>query len=244
MPFQLDHLDVTEIVRPIESGMTQPFLCQLADDQLYAVKGRGALAAGLIGEVVAGWLGKQLGLPIPDFVIAEMPPGLVAAYADQMLISAVGAGPAFGSLWQEPVETMGTPLLATFPNEVLAKIYAFDHWIMNSDRTLTEHGGNPNMLVKLDTGGLVVIDHNLAFSGSYHPDELMVHACRNAWTSMSRHYLFREELSGAMGGALLAIDDVVGVLPTEWVEAAPDFLPYVLEVVSRVSQPGFWGELQ
>ncbi|QBM77413.1 hypothetical protein E2E30_17790 [Sphingomonas sp. AAP5] len=224
--------------------MTQPFLCQLADDQLYAVKGRGALVHGLIAETIAGCLGRQIGLPIPDFVLAEMPASLVRGFGDPTLESAIGEGTAFASLWQEPVETIATPFLKTIPQRLLAKIYAFDHWIMNGDRTLTEHGGNPNLLVRLDSNSLIVIDHNLAFSNTYHHRELAVHACRPAWIKMSRDFVFCEELFAAMDTALAMLNDITGQLPGAWIEASGDFVERISQTVSRAGQRGFWDEME
>lgn len=169
MTVRLDILDIVEIVQPIASGMTQPILCHLDDGQLYAVKGRQALRQGLIAEVVAGFLGRELGLPIPPFAVGRMPTSLIRHHGDPDVAHAIGDGPVFASAWQEPIQPVTPVILAQQNASLSCWLYVFDYWIANGDRTLTEHGGNPNLFVRLEDGALIVIDHNLAFATSYIP---------------------------------------------------------------------------
>lgn len=243
MAFKLETFEIVGVVRAIKSGMTQPYLCQLADEGLYAVKGRAALHKGLIAEVVAGWLGQKLGVPIPPFTLADMPRSLLDLHEDQLLTSSIGAGKLFASLWQEPVEAMVMPLLAKMSHIVLAKVYAFDHWIMNGDRTLTEHGGNPNLMIELDSNSLIAIDHNLAFSDNYHSSELSLHACRDAWVRMSRDFVFCDELHEQMRNALGDLDEIFDQLPDQWIEEERDFLVFIRRSLARINQRQFWKEL-
>lgn len=243
MAFKLEAFEVVEVVRPIESGMTQPYLCQLADERLYAVKGRAALNKGLIAEVVSGWLGQNLGIPIPFFALGDLPRTLLDYYDDRELSRSIGSGTLFASLWQEPVEAMVMPLLRQMPSETLATIYAFDHWIMNGDRTLSEHGGNPNLMIELDSNSLIAIDHNLAFSDSYKPSELALHACREAWFTKSRDFIFCDQLHENMHGLIADLDDIFGQLPDRWVEEESEFLAFVRRTINRVDELDFWEEL-
>lgn len=73
MTLAIDQRLVREIIAPTSSGMTQPYLCRLSDDQLYAVKGKRAQAHGLLAEVYAAVLGQALGLPIPDYAGRHTP---------------------------------------------------------------------------------------------------------------------------------------------------------------------------
>jgi hypothetical protein len=47
-------------------------------------------------------------------------------------------------------------------------VLIFDLWVENEDRTLTEKGGNPNLLWKSDESKLYVIDHNLNFDDTFN----------------------------------------------------------------------------
>lgn len=230
-------------MRPIESGMTQPYLCQLADERLYAVKGRAALNKGLIAEVVSGWLGQNLGIPVPYFALGDLPRSLLECYDNPELSRSIGSGTLFASLWQEPVEAMVMPLLRQMPSETLATIYAFDHWIMNGDRTLSEHGGNPNLMIELDSNSLIAIDHNLAFSERYNPSELALHACREAWFGKSRDFIFCDQLHENMHRTIADIDEIFDQIPDQWVEEELDFLDLIRRTLNRVNDLVFWEEL-
>ncbi len=179
-----DRLQVVEIIRPLKSGMTQPYQCRLEDDQLYAVKGLGALPEGLLSEVCAASLGKAMGLPIPDFVIAEIPASLIRVSGDAEVSRSLGVGTGFASHWQNACEPLTPTIRDRQRPEFLATLYAFDHWIANGDRSLGDEEGNPNLLYSLTDKKLVVFDHNLAFSTSYRAAELAFHAGRRSWQAI------------------------------------------------------------
>ncbi|MBB5281067.1 HipA family kinase [Pacificimonas flava] len=243
MAFKLEALEIVEVVRPIQSGATQPYLCQLADERLYAVKGRAALNKGLIAEVVSGWLAQNLEIPVPFFALGNLPRPLLDSYEDQRLSTSIGSGTLFASLWKEPVEAMVMPLLQQMPSDTLATIYAFDHWIKNGDRSLSERGGNPNLMVELDSNSLIAIDHNLAFSNSYRCSELTLHACRGAWGKKRSNNVFICQLCENMRRLTASLDEIFGQLPNEWVEDENDFLTSIRSTLYRVNQQAFWDEL-
>lgn len=245
MTLRLDMIDIVEIVQPIASGMTQPFLCHLDDGQLYAVKGRGALRKGLIAEVVAGFLGRELELPIPPFVIGRMPTSLVRHHGDPDAAHAIGDGLVFASAWQEPVQPVTPVNLSQQNPALLCWLYAFDHWIANGDRTLSEHGhGNPNLFVRLEDGALVVIDHNLAFSASYDPaQDLSFHAARPAWQRMRHRDPLKAAMMAGMTNAARLLPDIFHALPEEWLDGQADFLDTIAARLRRHDDPGFWAEL-
>ncbi|MEE4453738.1 HipA family kinase [Novosphingobium resinovorum] len=134
--------EIVEIVRPTDSGVTQPYQCRLADDNLYAVKGRGATARGLMAEIACATLGRAIGLPIPDFCIGVMDEKLLEASGDSYVSSSLGAGECFASLWIEPTDVFSLSMKRHVDIKELAKLFVFDHWINNGDRTLTPMGGN------------------------------------------------------------------------------------------------------
>lgn len=245
MTLRLDILDIVEIVQPIASGMTQPFLCHLEDGQLYAVKGRQALRQGLIAEVVAGCLGRAVGLPIPRFAIGRMPMSLIRHHDDRQVAHAIGDGPVFASAWQEPIQPV-TPVILTEQDPLLlARLHIFDHWIANGDRTLTELGGNPNLFIHLENRALVVIDHNLAFAPAYDPDrELPLHAGRPAWERIRDRDRVRDGMTADMGRATANLPGIFDLLPEEWLDGQADFLDIIPKILRRHANPRFWAELE
>lgn len=239
-----DRLRVVEIIRPLKGGITKPYQCRLEDDRLYAVKGRGALAHGLLAEVCAATLGKGMGLPIPDFVIAEIPAVLTTATADPAISQALGEGTGFASLWQDAYETL-TPTIRDNQNAAfLAKLYVFDHWIANGDRSLGDQDGNPNLLYDLARKKIIVFDHNLAFSANYEPSELAVHAGRRAWQAVGRSNGFMRRMSEIMAAARLEFNALVTELPEEWIDQCPEFVDTATRILDRFNVPQFWAELE
>jgi len=238
-----DRLQVVEIIRPIKSGYTQPYQCRLEDDQIYAVKGCGALTEGLLAEVCAASIGQAMGLPVPDFVIAELPAELIMTSGDPELVRSIGIGLGFASLWQNACEPLTPTIRDRQSPELLATLYAFDHWIGNGDRSLGEEEGNPNLLYDLSDKKLIAFDHNLAFSTGYNPLELAVHAGRRSWQAIGRSNSFIPGLVGKMATSRLAFNAMVGDLPDEWIEERPDFSAIAAARLDRYLTTEFWAEL-
>jgi hypothetical protein len=244
MALPLETLDIVEIVRPIDSGMTRPFLCQLDDDQLYAVKGREALRHGLAAEVIAGCLGQAMGLPIPPFVIGRMPRSLLHHHGDTQVARAIGEGPVFASAWQEAIQPVTPAILDAQPPILMAQLYVFDHWIGNGDRSLTEHGGNPNLFVRLESHALVAIDHNLAFALDYDAGrELPLHAGRSAWNGLRNRDVLYARIDARMTEALTLFPAILDSLPEEWLDGQDSLLDHVATMLDRRNAPSFWAEL-
>lgn len=238
-----DRQQIVEVIQPLKSGFTQPYLCRLDNDQLYAVKGRSALPEGLLAEACAATLGQAMGLPIPDFVIAEIPPALIAAYSDAELANSLGVGLGFASLWQNACEPLTPAIRDQQSPTFLATLYAFDHWIANGDRSLGAEEGNPNLLYKLEDKKLVVFDHNLAFSSSYVAEELGAHAGRRSWTAIGRSREFLQDLREKMARSREVLNGLVGDLPDEWLDERPDFVAGANRTLDRSANPQFWAEL-
>lgn len=238
-----DRIRVVEIIRPTKSGHTQPYQCKLEDEQNYAVKGRGALTEGLLAEVSAAVLGQAMGLPIPDFVIAEIPKSLIISSGDCELRSSLGEGLGFASLWQNYCAPLTPTIRDDQSRTFLAKLYAFDHWIANGDRSLGDQEGNPNLLYQLADRRLVVFDHNLAFSPRYSAEELAYHAGRRSWSTIGKDGKFLSGLYDAMQIARRELDAALRYLPDEWIDERPNFIETMHATLDRVMTKRFWAEL-
>lgn len=234
---------MVEIIRPIESGSTEPFYCRLEDDQLYAVKGRQALPHGLMAEVYAGMIGTAMGLPVPPFAVADVSRSLLENFPGPSALQSLGEGPAFASLWQEPVETLAPSLVPLINRELLALTYFFDHWIGNGDRALTELGGNANLLYRFADKKVFVFDHNLAFWANYSSEELKTHVGNSAWKVCKGNQRFHTELLVGLGSAWSAVGGLENELPEEWLDGMPDFPEVALSFLRRVDTQEFWDEL-
>ena len=160
-------VQIVEVLRRSEQGVTRPFICRGDDDDVYFVKGVGAGRRSQIAEWIAGKLGLALGLPIAPFEIVDVPEELMEFDSGLELVD-LGAGPAFGSQRQEVMELTASAVQEV-PTELQQKLLAFDWWIRNADRLLTEKGGNPNLFWEPDSFELVIIDHNQAFDPDFDP---------------------------------------------------------------------------
>jgi hypothetical protein len=154
-------LEIREVLGRSDQGVTHPFICRASDGLIYYVKGRGTGYKSLKKEWAAGQLAKGFGLPIAPFEILNVPRELYEL--NRRALADLGYGPVFGSRKQEPVFEISMVERALVAPSLRADIAVFDWWIMNGDRTLSETGGNPNVLWSVVSSSLVVIDHNLAF---------------------------------------------------------------------------------
>jgi hypothetical protein len=137
-------------------------VCRAEDNRLYFVKGRGAGHSSLMKEWLAACLARSFELPIPDFEILEVPPDLINEASNGWLAD-LGEGFAFGSAEISQVTDISFDEAAAIDPALQQRIAVFDWWIKNGDRTLSQHGGNPNIVWQPLERKLWVIDHNLAF---------------------------------------------------------------------------------
>src|SRR4029077_13585096 len=74
----------TKYLTPFREGGSLPGLVEADDDGLYVVKFRGAAQGprALVAEVIAGELGRVIGLPVPELVFVDVDPGLTAEDPD------------------------------------------------------------------------------------------------------------------------------------------------------------------
>lgn len=210
-------LSIVEVLGRSEQGATKPFLCRGEDGYLYYLKGRDAGLKSLCNEWIAGNLAKAMGLPLPDFAIADVPTALVDG-SDRLDIKDLGAGLAFASKRLDGARELTWEESTHFPKETQAKVLLFDWWVQNEDRTLTQWGGNPNLLVTDDgnhASRLWVFDFNLAFDESFSPENFRANhvfrGVRGEWPDG-----FRQQMASDMAETLAQLDGFFSDLPLEW----------------------------
>lgn len=208
-------LAVTEIIRRLEQGTTQPFLVRAEDGALYVAKGREATRRGQMAEWICAHLARGLGLELPDFALLEVAEELARAFGQEG--RALGAGPVFGSRLESGVQEFWLPQLKSVSAETRLSLLAFDWWVENSDRSLTLHGGNPNLLWQASRTRLLVIDHNLAFDPDF--DEaafLAVHVFKEDADDLFGDLVRRLETADRLSAALSEFDAALRNLPDDW----------------------------
>ena len=208
-------LQVTEIMRRLEQGMTRPFLVRAEDDVLYVAKGRETTQRGLIAEWICAHLAQQLGLPIPAFTLLQVPPELVSALGPE--VAALGHGAVFGSVQQSGVQEFAVTQLKRVDGEQRRMLLAFDWWVENADRSLSAQGGNPNLLWNAAQSKLLVIDHNLAFDADFDEASFFeTHVFRQDAVTLFDDLVCRAETSERLEAALSCFDASVQAIPPEW----------------------------
>src|SRR3712207_3160260 len=103
----------TRYVTPLREGGSLPAIVEADDDGLYVLKFRGAGQGpkALIAELVAGEIGRALGLPVPDIVLVELDEALSGTEPDpeiqDLLKASVGLNLALdflpGSVMYDPL---------------------------------------------------------------------------------------------------------------------------------------------
>jgi hypothetical protein len=212
-------------VTALREGGSLPGLVEADDDGLYVVKFRGAGQGpgALVSEVVAGELGRAIGLRVPELVVIDVSPELGHAEPDpeiQELIeksSGANLGLDFlpGALPFDGISGGGID-----PDEA-ASIVWFDWLITNVDRTPR----NPNMLTW--HGGVWLIDHGAAFFRQHGPVPLALTAGRPT-PMLSEHLLLPAAGSVSSAGRRLAgragqaTEAAVAAVPSEWLGPDPE----------------------
>jgi len=159
-------VNATRYITPLREGGSLPAIVEADDDGLYVLKfvGAGQGPRALIAELVAGEIGRALGLAVPEIVFAHVDAelartepdpeiqDLIRASAD-LLQGSAGLNLALDYL---PGSVTFDPLMLRVDAELASRVVWFDAFVTNLDRTPR----NTNMLVW--HGKLWLIDHGAA----------------------------------------------------------------------------------
>jgi hypothetical protein len=207
---------IVEVLRRSDQGITRPFLCRADDGLVYYVKGQDAGRRSLCCEWVTSNLARGFGLPVPDFVIAEVPTLLVRESA-RSDIRDLGSGLVFASAALENSREITWSEAAACATSFKASLLLFDWWVRNEDRSLSEEGGNPNLLVTsgADEPSIWAFDFNLAFDCSFSATSFWVdHVFAKmlpAWPEG-----FRDAIAPALRAGVEQVGSLFDDLPVEW----------------------------
>jgi len=242
----------TRYVTPLREGGSLPAIVEADDDGLYVVKfsGAGQGPKALIAELVAGEIGRHLGLLIPEIVLVDVDPALGKAEPDQEIQELLVRSPGINlGLDFLPGALSFEPAVGPAPSpDGAADIVWFDGLVTNVDRTAR----NPNLLVwhrrlwLIDHGAALYVQHTWR-----DPDE---HA-RRPFEQIRDHVLLPfagsiEAADSRLAGLLDAdvLTAIVDLIPDAWLatpgmSATPDPDPSVLRrryvdyLVNRLASP-------
>jgi HipA-like protein len=163
-------LTATRYVTPLREGGSLPAVVEAEDNGLYVLKFRGAGQGpkALIAELVAGEIGRALGLLVPEIVLMELDPVLGRSEPDfeiqALLKASAGLNLALDFLPGALAYTPAAPASAPLDAALASAIVWFDAYVTNVDRTAR----NTNLLVwhkrvwPIDHGAALYFHHSWA----------------------------------------------------------------------------------
>ncbi|WP_366518886.1 HipA family kinase [unidentified bacterial endosymbiont] len=226
--------------------MTQPFLCTCQDGFAYIVKGRPKLRQReLVAEYVSAYLAKKIGLTCPDFCIVEVGQEIIEFMPD--LRGELSPGPAFATRFVENASTINIQQARNAVNlQDQKKIYFFDRWIKNADRSLTVIGGNVNIIFDTVNNRHFLIDHNLAFAHDTTNDEYDVHVYSPKCRDWVYDIIDEPELMDLANDAIDTLGEAFNQIPDEWFlsdEERERLQSEIMACLSRVRSKEFWSNI-
>jgi hypothetical protein len=208
----------TRYVTALREGGSLPGLVEADDDGLYVVKfhGAGQGPRVLVAELIAGELGRALGLLVPEIMLVELDPALAPAEPDSEIQELLARSPGLNlGLDFLPGALAYRPMTELDP-DLAANIVWFDGLITNVDRTAR----NVNLLVWGQR--LWLIDHGAALYIHFTWRDPGAHA-RRPFPKIADHVLLPYASSIAAADARLAplvtrelLQWIVAAVPDAW----------------------------
>jgi hypothetical protein len=221
----LRSVNATRYVLPLREGGSLPAIVEADDLGLYVVKFRGAGqgALALVAELVAGEIGRALGLRVPELVFAEVDPvlGRNEPYAEIRELLKRSAGLNLALDYLPGSTTFDIAARDTVSAEEASLVVWFDAFTQNVDRTPR----NANLLVWHRK--LYLIDHGAALY-FHHNWETMPQKAESPFAEIGQHVLLRWagqiERAAAIAKSRLNERVFAGILrqvPGAWLDAIP-----------------------
>jgi len=213
----------TRYVTPLREGGSLPGLIEADDDGLYVVKFKGAAQGprALVAEILAGELGRAVGLPVPELVLVDVDPAIGNAESDPWVRDLLEQSPGLnlGVDFLPGALTFDAAADGRPDAELAANVVWFDALVTNTDRSPR----NPNILTWHRR--LWLIDHGASLFIHHTWVDPEAHA-RRPLSTIGDHVLlpFAAPLAHAHErlGPLVTeplVRDLVTLVPEEWLTA-------------------------
>ena len=214
----------TRYVTPLREGGSLPAIIEADDDGMYVLKFRGAGQGpkALIAELVAGEIGRSLGLAVPEIVFVELDPELARTEPDPEIQSLIRASGGLNlALDYLPGSVMFDPVAEKLDADLASMVVWFDAFVTNVDRTPR----NANILMWHRR--LWLIDHGAALY-FHHTWTNYLERSRDSFRMIKDHVLLPftslhslREIDPKMTERITPdiIGDIVRLIPDVWLEA-------------------------
>jgi len=231
----------TRYVTPLREGGSLPAIVEADDYGLYVLKFRGAGQGplALVAELVAGEIGRTLGLKVPELVLIDVDAALGRNEPDEeirdLLRASVGLNLAMDYL---PGSIMFDPAAGDKADpDVASEAVWFDAFVTNIDRTAS----NPNLLCWHNS--LYFIDHGAAMYFHHNWQDIGTMA-RFRFPAIRNHVLLRwatriadtyARVRERLNQAVFA--QILEEVPDEWISAnRADYLSYFTQRLAHAGQ--------
>lgn len=217
-------LAAVRYLQPFRQGGSVPALVEADDGELYVLKFHGAAQGrrALVAELIAGEIGRALGLRVPELAFIEVAPNFGMGEPHQEIREMLNASAGLNlGLRFLPDSLEYNPLLKPSPSpEESASVVWFDAFVTNVDRTAR----NVNML--LYQHEVWLIDHGSSLFFHHTPNWFnQPERALTPFVLVKDHVLLRFAASLAEADARLKprlpdelVDHVVDLLPDDWLK--------------------------
>jgi len=213
-------VEVTRYVTPLREGSSLPALVEADDGAEYVVKFRGAGHGekALVAEVLVGEIGRLLGLPVPEIVLAVLPESIARGESHDEIRDLLGWSVGLNAGLAFIPGALAADLTRTPPEgpDWAADVVWFDDLTINPDRTPR----NANLIVA--HGRSWLIDHGSALYVHHAWTDPDAHA-RRAFERIADHVLLPfagpvDEADARLAPRLEggALDAVIDAIPDAW----------------------------
>jgi len=224
----LRRVNAARYVAPLREGGSLPAIVEADDGEKYVVKFRGAGQGplALVAEIVAGEIGRSLGLRVPEIVLVEIDPVFGRSEPDAEIrhLLKASAGLNVGLKYLPGATTFDPAAGDSVGPEEASLLVWFDAYAMNVDRTAR----NANLMLCEDD--LWLIDHGASLYFHHNWDDARGKA-RSRFQMIRQHILL-----GSVGNLAQAsklgnerlnakrLKEILGSVPDEWLVSERDEL--------------------
>lgn len=242
----LKTLTATRYVTPLREGGSLPAIFEADDEGTYVLKFRGAAQGtkALIAELVAGEIGRALGLPVPEIVFLELD-GLLARsepHAEIQELIRKSAGLNLGLDYLPGSVAFSVLDIPRVDPLLASRIVWFDAYMSNVDRT----DRNTNMLYWHQR--LMLIDHGAALYFHHATSDYLARS-HDPFKLINSHVLLPaasvlEEADQASKERLTpaVLEAVVSEIPENWLEGEEQRAAYLTYLQARLAASQFFVE--
>ena len=235
----------TRYVAPLREGGSLPGLIEADDDGLYVLKFRGAGQGplALVAELVAGEIGRALGLPVPELALCEVDVALARAEPDPEIQDLIRASGGRNLAMDFLPGALPFTVAADVEADFAADVVWFDALMTNVDRTPR----NPNLICW--HGRVWLIDHGAAMYRQHGSDDFAAEAGR-PFPQIREHVLLPAASSVLDAGRRMderldeaLVSDILTRVPDEWL-GERERRAYVAWVAERLRSGAFAREAE